>query len=120
MPSESPFSVSVRFYPGKVIVSEDRVVIRRSLLARLGGAENVTIPVADIVNVVSEVPTPVLNGYTFFETRGPSGSRALPDGTPRRKTFASPHTVAFTAAQKGNQQKLLEAVEFARARLRGE
>ncbi|MFF4340664.1 hypothetical protein ACFY00_12085 [Kitasatospora sp. NPDC001540] len=116
----SPFSTSIRFYPGTVVVNEESIEIRRSLLSRIGGAGTTEIPVADIVDVVSEAPTAWLNGYTFFETRGASGHHAVPEGAPRREIFRHPHAVAFTGAQKKDQQRLLEAVEFARARLRGQ
>ncbi|MBT2493762.1 hypothetical protein J7E96_35765 [Streptomyces sp. ISL-96] len=98
-------------YLATATLHHDRVDIRRSRLAKLGGNKDATVALADVVRIVSKEPTLLVNGYVFLATESDPGPLRGFAARPAGQVAGNPHTIMFTLARAKAFAAFLESAD---------
>ncbi|MFI6964500.1 hypothetical protein [Streptomyces sp. NPDC050149] len=100
-------------FNAKAILHGDRVEIRRQLLAKVGGAKDVSLALSDIVKPLSKAPTLMVNGYVYLATDPDPARLSYWADAPRTQIGGARNAILFTWWQRHVQQDFVSAVEEA-------
>lgn len=105
--------MEARIYQGfnaKAILYEDRVEIKRGITARIGGAQDCVVLLADLVQPLSKTPTPFVNGYIFLATDEDSAYLEYWADAPWMKIGGQRQAILFNWFQRSIQAEFLAAL----------
>lgn len=105
-------------FNAKVTLYEDRVEIKRALTARVGGARDCVVVLADLVQPLSKAPTPIINGYVFLATDPDPAHLSHWADAPKTRIGGQPQAILFTWFQRSAQAEFLAALDTAWRALR--
>ncbi|WP_405903030.1 hypothetical protein OG696_17535 [Streptomyces sp. NBC_00656] len=100
-------------FNAKAILHGDRVEIRRQLLAKVGGAKDVSLALSDILKPLSKGPTRMVNGYVYLATDLDPDRLSYWIDAPRTRIARAQNAILFTWWQRRVQQEFVSAVEEA-------
>lgn len=105
-------------YLASALLYPDRVEFKRSPIARLGGNRSAVVLLPDVLKVLRQDPTRLVNGYVHLLTAADEGRLRTVASDPVKAVAGNPRAIMFTWGQRDTYMKFLAAVEGAVARQR--
>ncbi|MER6135112.1 DUF4429 domain-containing protein [Streptomyces sp. NPDC001815] len=99
-------------------VYPDRVVFKRSALARLGGNRSGEVPLADVVEVNVVEPTGWVNGHVHLQAAADAGPLRVVSRAQQQAVAGNPRTIMFSYGQRETFKEFVAAVQAAWAAAR--
>ncbi|QQM45151.1 DUF4429 domain-containing protein [Streptomyces liliifuscus] len=94
-------------------VFPDRVVFKRSRLARLGGNRSGEVLLAAVVAVNVVEPTGWVNGYVHLQTAADAGPLRVVSKAQQQAVAGNPRTIMFSYGQRETFKEFTAAVQAA-------
>ncbi|MET7788123.1 hypothetical protein ABZS93_16140 [Streptomyces sp900116325] len=92
-------------YVATVTLHPGRAEIKRKLMGKLTGAKDTTIPLANVIKVLSKAPTRLINGYVQLATHEDQEQLVLATAEREKAIANNSRTILFT----WNQRETFEA-----------
>ncbi|MCX5365903.1 hypothetical protein OG864_45215 [Streptomyces sp. NBC_00124] len=94
-------------------VLSDRVVFKRSPLARLGGNRSGEVLLADVVAINVTDPTGWVNGHVHLQTAADAGPLRAASKEAQRTMAGNPRSIMFSWGQRETFKRFVAAVQGA-------
>lgn len=112
-PAPEPQPQSYKGHMATATVLLDRVVFKRSPLARLGGNRPGEVLLADVVAINAVEPTRWVNGHVHLQTAADAGPLRIASMDHQQAAAGNRHTIMFAWGQRETFKAFVAAVQGA-------
>jgi len=112
-PAPEPEPESFKGHMATATVHPDRVVFKRSRLARLGGNGSGEVLLSEVVAINVVEPTGWVNGYVHLQTAADPAPLRVVSKAQQQAVVGNPRTIMFAYGQRETFKQFVAAVEAA-------